>query len=464
MRRVPAGQQGRLRPLLGSTPTPAGQQQQQHPAAAAAAAASTAVPSQQQANTEAAAADEFGEDPFAQQAAALKAQQEAAQQSAAAAARQEQLQGGAAGGRGGRAGGLGGRGAGRGRGRSVPHGTYVCPRCSKIGHHWVSDCPTQGDPAFDVRHVRQPAGIPQGKITADPEGSILLPGGTLGQLTTNSKAYEQHVAQMMGTSSSHPNAAVAAGLEGSPADQPQLALEAGPAAATAIANGGSASQQQQQQQQQLPPSHSNSNEDEDDALQAAAQPVKLLALPAPSTASTAAAPSYMEDAGVSGGNTLVLAERSSLPLDLLHPFCTPKELEDQLPLLSAEGVLPCAAPRALLRAFGKGQPLTPSELEQLQAEERQHSRSRPVASTAAANSHHHTSSRHSRRGLEEAGGRSSKHRSHSHKRHHSSGNLLDFLCGSVPFFCPLSCVLLIATVTNVRLEGNIYQNKCRLSV
>ncbi|KDD74106.1 hypothetical protein H632_c1566p1, partial [Helicosporidium sp. ATCC 50920] len=29
-------------------------------------------------------------------------------------------------------------------------------RCELVGEHWVSDCPTQGDPAFDRKRVRVP--------------------------------------------------------------------------------------------------------------------------------------------------------------------------------------------------------------------------------------------------------------------------------------------------------------------
>eukprot|EP00200_Dunaliella_tertiolecta_P019029 CAMPEP_0202397568 /NCGR_PEP_ID=MMETSP1128-20130828/670_1 /ASSEMBLY_ACC=CAM_ASM_000463 /TAXON_ID=3047 /ORGANISM="Dunaliella tertiolecta, Strain CCMP1320" /LENGTH=166 /DNA_ID=CAMNT_0049000511 /DNA_START=150 /DNA_END=647 /DNA_ORIENTATION=+ len=93
VRRVPAGQQGRLRPLLGTTPAPAtaaGQQQQQQQPSPAAAADEAPPPSQQQ--EPAAVTDEFGADPFAQQAAALKAQQEAAQAAAAAAQQRQETE------------------------------------------------------------------------------------------------------------------------------------------------------------------------------------------------------------------------------------------------------------------------------------------------------------------------------------------------------------------------------------
>jgi E3 ubiquitin-protein ligase RBBP6 len=386
VRRVPGGV--RLRPLVGATPVPGGP--------SGAAQATSSAPQQQpvasggDAAQPGAAADEFGADPFV--AAALKAQQEAAQAAAAAAAaatRQEAAS--ARGGFGGR--GPGGRG---GRGSRMPHPTYVCPRCNLIGKHWVSDCPTQGDPAYDVRSVREPRGIPQGKVVKNTEGSMLLPGGVLGELVTNTHAYEQTVAHMMGkvqeqeADQGQKQQGQVLAIEAPPAKQPDQPKPATQQASTAPAAVQEKPQQPQQQQGSdgAAPDHKSPDaapteasapglfDDDDDVLNAAAQPLKLSApVPAagseavskggPITKSGGSPPPVAQPADVDAA--LIQYEREALPEDLRRPFCTPKEFLDHLPLLVE--ILPAAAPRMLLKAFGAGLPLTRTEFEQLKQQE-----------------------------------------------------------------------------------------------
>lgn len=106
------------------------------------------------------------------------------------------------------AGGVGrGRGRGRGPGGFAPSrfGTFeprperqddrVCFRCQKPGHQ-VKDCPTNGDPAFDVRRLVRPAGIPQNLLQGTSEGSYLMPDGGFARLMPNEDRFNREMAGM----------------------------------------------------------------------------------------------------------------------------------------------------------------------------------------------------------------------------------------------------------------------------
>lgn len=77
-----------------------------------------------------------------------------------------------------------GRGGGRGRGRpdGPPPPGYVCNRCCGTGH-WISACPTNDDPEYEKRKIRQPLGIPLARLAAHEDGTLLLPNGGAAQLT-----------------------------------------------------------------------------------------------------------------------------------------------------------------------------------------------------------------------------------------------------------------------------------------
>ncbi|KAJ1422413.1 Zinc finger, RING/FYVE/PHD-type [Sesbania bispinosa] len=67
---------------------------------------------------------------------------------------------------------MGGRmGGGRGFGleRKTPPQGYVCHRC-KVPGHFIQHCPTNGDPNYDIKRVKQPTGIPRAAFEKEIEG------------------------------------------------------------------------------------------------------------------------------------------------------------------------------------------------------------------------------------------------------------------------------------------------------
>ena len=135
----------------------------------------------------------------------------------------------------------GGRGFGRG-GRSgscmpLDLAERECHRCGQKGH-LDRDCPTLGDPAFDKKRVRLPAGIPVGLVSASGDGALLMPDGTMGSLMANEDAFQKEVAALLPPPAS--DAASAPALTGppqrpdsmaalpAPTPTPQLAAAAAP--------------------------------------------------------------------------------------------------------------------------------------------------------------------------------------------------------------------------------------------
>lgn len=59
---------------------------------------------------------------------------------------------------------------------------YVCRRCNGTDHR-IQDCPTNGDPAFDVRKIPNSIGIPRSQLVTvtDPTlpGVMMAPDGSL---------------------------------------------------------------------------------------------------------------------------------------------------------------------------------------------------------------------------------------------------------------------------------------------
>ncbi|KAL3524919.1 hypothetical protein ACH5RR_013291 [Cinchona calisaya] len=87
----------------------------------------------------------------------------------------------------------GGRGFGRGGlGRKTPLQGYICHRC-KVPGHFIQDCPTNGDPNYDIKRVKPPTGIPKSMLMATPDGSYALPSGVVAVLRPNEAAFEKEI-------------------------------------------------------------------------------------------------------------------------------------------------------------------------------------------------------------------------------------------------------------------------------
>ncbi|XP_058764496.1 E3 ubiquitin ligase PQT3-like [Vicia villosa] len=99
--------------------------------------------------------------------------------------------------------GMGGRmGGGRGFGleRKTPPQGYVCHRCKMPGH-FIQHCPTNGDPNYDIKRVKQPTGIPRSMLMVNPQGSYALPNGSVAVLKPNEAAFEKEIEGMPSTRS-----------------------------------------------------------------------------------------------------------------------------------------------------------------------------------------------------------------------------------------------------------------------
>ncbi|MCO5557780.1 hypothetical protein L7F22_011351 [Adiantum nelumboides] len=90
--------------------------------------------------------------------------------------------------------GFGGRGYGRSLGpeKKNPPPGYICHRCGIAGH-FIQHCVTNGDPAYDVKKMKPPTGIPKSMLVANPDGSYALPSGTVAILRPNEAVFEREV-------------------------------------------------------------------------------------------------------------------------------------------------------------------------------------------------------------------------------------------------------------------------------
>ncbi|XLS52267.1 hypothetical protein HN51_012944 [Arachis hypogaea] len=99
---------------------------------------------------------------------------------------------------------MGGRmGGGRGFGleRKTPPQGYVCHRC-KVPGHFIQHCPTNGDPNYDIKRVKQPTGIPRSMLMVNPQGSYALPNGSVAVLKPNEAAFEKEIEGLPSTTRS----------------------------------------------------------------------------------------------------------------------------------------------------------------------------------------------------------------------------------------------------------------------
>ena len=51
--------------------------------------------------------------------------------------------------------------------------------------HFIQHCPTNGDPNYDIKRVKQPTGIPRSMLMVNPQGSYALPNGSVAVLKPN---------------------------------------------------------------------------------------------------------------------------------------------------------------------------------------------------------------------------------------------------------------------------------------
>lgn len=128
-----------------------------------------------------------------------------------------------------------GRG-GRGRGRGPVDPDYLCKRCGQRGH-WISACPTNGDPAYDRKVI--PMGIPMTRLGRAEGGKLLLPNGEVGSLMPNEDAFAREMAASGLLQRGAPTAAAPA-ANGVAASSSAAAVAAVPAQGSLAAPPGSA--------------------------------------------------------------------------------------------------------------------------------------------------------------------------------------------------------------------------------
>ncbi|KAK9086865.1 hypothetical protein Syun_029259 [Stephania yunnanensis] len=63
----------------------------------------------------------------------------------------------------------------------APHAGYICRRCNIPGH-FIWDCPTNGDPNYDIKKLKPPTGIPKSMLMTTSNGSYALTGGVVAAL------------------------------------------------------------------------------------------------------------------------------------------------------------------------------------------------------------------------------------------------------------------------------------------
>ena len=169
-------------PAAKFQPLVAGEPSSTVPSSTVPAAGQTQVPGQ--AATAAPPSNDFGAELYSEQPAVVGEDETRALQSllqGTAASWQREVRQGA----------LRGRGRGRGRGGAAPD--YRCPRCDAVGAHWLQDCPTQGDPAYDRKRVRPPVGIPMTRLARSDGGGLVLPDGQTGTLVANEDAFAREI-------------------------------------------------------------------------------------------------------------------------------------------------------------------------------------------------------------------------------------------------------------------------------
>ncbi|KAF3448305.1 hypothetical protein FNV43_RR09018 [Rhamnella rubrinervis] len=76
--------------------------------------------------------------------------------------------------------------------RIVPPEGYVCYRCRQTGH-LIQHCPTNGDPDYDIKMVKQPTGVPKSMLREITDGSYALRSGSVAVVEPNEAAFEKAI-------------------------------------------------------------------------------------------------------------------------------------------------------------------------------------------------------------------------------------------------------------------------------
>ena len=83
--------------------------------------------------------------------------------------------------------------------RRIPPPNYICHRCKKSGHY-IQNCPTNGDPKYDIKKIPKATGIPKSflKLVEDPKpadlnGALVMPGGGLARVELSETDFSKAV-------------------------------------------------------------------------------------------------------------------------------------------------------------------------------------------------------------------------------------------------------------------------------
>ncbi|KAK9086850.1 hypothetical protein Syun_029244 [Stephania yunnanensis] len=82
----------------------------------------------------------------------------------------------------------------------APHAGYICRRCNIPGH-FIWDCPTNGDPNYDIKKLKPPTGIPKSMLMTTSDGSYALTGGVVAALKPDEATFEREVEGLPSTRS-----------------------------------------------------------------------------------------------------------------------------------------------------------------------------------------------------------------------------------------------------------------------
>ncbi|KAK9086941.1 hypothetical protein Syun_029335 [Stephania yunnanensis] len=82
----------------------------------------------------------------------------------------------------------------------APPASYICHRCNIPGH-FIRDCPTNGDPNYDIKKLKLPTGIPKSMLMTTSDGSYALTGGVVAALKPDEATFEMEIEGLPSTRS-----------------------------------------------------------------------------------------------------------------------------------------------------------------------------------------------------------------------------------------------------------------------